>query len=168
MWDAAKNCTGLVSFQKRVYWDAPTRDKKKDKKPQKGGVNIDLSAQDGAEWIKVSTVTEGRLVRELAEKGYNANDSSDEDDSGEIDEDDMVELVKTAHDLRKASQSTRVRYKVVIPDKSFLPLYHIFFQFHRCASGLFSRKYFYLTVTDEELALMALTAPSNSLYPPEN
>ena len=120
MWDAAKNCTGLVSFQKRVYWDAPTRDKKKDKKPQKGGVNIDLSAQDGAEWIKVSTVTEGRLVRELAEKGYNANDSSDEDDAREIDEDDMVELVKTAHDLRKASQSTRVRYKVVIPFYPFI------------------------------------------------
>ena len=122
MWDAAKNCTGLVSFQKRVYWDAPTRDKKKkDKKPQKGGVNVDLSAQDGAEWIKVSTVTEGRLVRELAEKGYNVNDSSEEDDAGDMDEDDLIELVKTAHDLRKASRSIRVRYKVVIPDEIFCP-----------------------------------------------
>ena len=58
-------------------------------------------------------MTEKRIVRELAEKGYHPDDSPD-DEIGPPDEDDMVELVKIAHDLRKASQSTRVRYKVAI------------------------------------------------------
>ena len=71
---------------------------------------MDITAGDGAEWVKVSTVTEHRLGLELAEKGYGGSD--DEDEDGEMDEDGMVEIVKAAHDLRKASQATRVRYKV--------------------------------------------------------
>lgn len=58
----------------------------------------------------MSTVTEHRLALELAEKGYGGSDDEDEDTP--LDEDDMVEIVKAAHDLRKASQATRVRYKV--------------------------------------------------------
>ena len=58
----------------------------------------------------MSTVTEHRLALELAEKGYGVSD--DEDEDTRLDEDDMVEIVKAAHDLRRASQATRVRYKV--------------------------------------------------------
>ena len=58
----------------------------------------------------MSTVTERRLGLELAEKGYGGSDDECEDTA--MDEDDMVEIVKAAHDLRKASQATRVRYKV--------------------------------------------------------
>ena len=64
-------------------------------------------------------MTEKRLIRELAEKGYHPDDSPDE---GELDEDDMVELVKAAHDLRKASKSMRVRYKVIN--------FHVFLHFY--------------------------------------
>ena len=58
----------------------------------------------------MSTVTERRLGLELAEKGYGGSDDEGEDTP--LDEDDMVEIVKAAYDLRKASQATRVRYKV--------------------------------------------------------
>lgn len=70
-------------------------------------------------------MTEKRLIRELAEKGYHPEDSPDE--TGKLDEDDMVELVKAAHDLRKASKSMRVRYKVV---DSFVLLHFYFHYFY--------------------------------------
>lgn len=110
-----------MGFQKRVYWETPSRNKRKEDKPQKTGAFVDLTAQDGAEWVKVSTMTEKRLMHELAGKGYNPEDSPDEDE----DEDDVVDLVKAARDLRKASGSTRVRYKVVF-SHTLIP-----FHFHR-------------------------------------
>ena len=75
-------------------------------------------------------MTEKRLIRELAEKGYHPDDSPDE--SGEVDEDDMVELVKAAHDLRKASKSMRVRYKVIIFYILLHSYFHYFHTFDRC------------------------------------
>lgn len=72
-------------------------------------------------------MTEKRLIRELAEKGYHPDDSPDE--SGELDEDDMVELVKAAHDLRKASKSMRIRYKVDIFHILLHSYFHYFYTF---------------------------------------
>lgn len=50
-------------------------------------------------WLK-SRITDGpRLGLELAGKGYGGSD--DEDEEGKVDENDMIEIVKTAHYLRK-------------------------------------------------------------------
>ena len=89
---------------------------------------MDIVAQDGEEWVKVSTITENRLLFEKAKAGWEGADSSsescdggdtvnpngtlhaEEEDSDE-DDDDRVELLKMADDLRKASQAVRIRYK---------------------------------------------------------
>lgn len=98
---------------------------------------MDIVAQHGQQWIKVSTVTETRLLFELAKAGWEGADSiSDSDEDGllvnglahaNIDDsystngdglshdddkadDDRVEIVRQAQDLRKAALAHKVHY----------------------------------------------------------
>ena len=83
MWDAAKQTTGLVTFNKRFYWgNSTSRDLKRQGKPKKRGALVDIVAQDGEQWIKVSTVTEKRLLFELAKQGWEFSGSSDDENEG--------------------------------------------------------------------------------------
>lgn len=160
VWNIAKgSCEGLVALGKRFYWDSETRGtelkqgavkakgegtgglEKQPSKDKRKSVFVDVVAGDGEEWVKVSTISESRLLFEMAKKGWE-RDSEDEflsdeggdgpvkrtvlrnfdgEDSGdEEDEEDEMELIKLARDLRKAADATRVRYRhprlrVVLP-----------------------------------------------------
>ncbi|KAJ6184614.1 hypothetical protein N7519_005915 [Penicillium mononematosum] len=150
---ASGSCSGLVALGKRFYWDGetkaserksvsgkgkgkdgPAQPEKKPNRDKRKSVFVDIVADDGEEWVKVSTISENRLLFEMAKKGWEG-DSDDEwsdggkgrtvlqnfDDDGDgDDDDDELELIKLARDLRKASDATRVRYRhprlrVVIP-----------------------------------------------------
>jgi len=99
-------------------------------------VLVDVVAEDGEQWLKVSTVTEKRLLFELAKQGWEAANSSSSSDGewtgtvssngtngsttarfdnfdtrAEEDDEEKIELIRLAQDLRKASLATRVRYK---------------------------------------------------------
>lgn len=133
VWDAAKSSTGLVTFNKRFYWaQPPTRSSKRAGQAKKEGALVDIVTQSGLEWIKVSTITETRLLFELAKAGWEGADSSASDDENEdedntftnspsptsppsppspVNSDNPVELVRLAVDLRKASLATLIRYK---------------------------------------------------------
>ncbi|KAJ5690201.1 hypothetical protein N7462_004593 [Penicillium macrosclerotiorum] len=162
VWNIAKvSCTGLVAIGKRFYWDGETKaserekaeEAKRNKKSGKsngGGekqpnkdksksVLVDIVAGDGEQWVKVSTISENRLLFEMAEKGWErdsedeclSDDGSDsskrrtilrnfDGDEDDEDDDDELELIKLAKDLRKAANATRVRYRhprirVVLP-----------------------------------------------------
>lgn len=89
--------------------------------------------QGGLEWVKVSTVTETRLLFEQAKAGWEyADSSSDEDESSVDDEGDVVtnpphasaspssspspstdpiEILRLATDLQTASVATQIRYR---------------------------------------------------------
>lgn len=155
VWDIAKgSCVALVALGKRFYWEGDVKVKVAGQKRRKGAgglekqpnkdkrksVFVDVVADDGEEWVKVSTVSESRLLFEMAKKGWE-RDSEDECLSDEVgrdgpvkrtvlrnfegedsedDGDDELELVKLARDLRKAANATRVRYRhprlrVVLP-----------------------------------------------------
>ncbi|EAW13102.1 uncharacterized protein ACLA_015440 [Aspergillus clavatus NRRL 1] len=134
VWNIAKNtCTGLVAFGKRFYWDGAAGageggkgwTKKRPSQDVRKSVFVDIVADNGEEWVKVSTISETRLLFEMAKKGWEADSDDDEEgeertvlrnydndeyDSGD-DDDDEVELIKLAGDMRKAANATRVRYK---------------------------------------------------------
>lgn len=140
VWTVAKTtCTGIVAFGKRFYWDVDARDwevaKKRANMDKRKSVYVDIVADEGAEWVKVSTISESRLLFEMAKKGWEV-DSEDEgegeegrtvlrnfeDDAGSAEEDDEdeIELIKLGRDMRKAANAMRVRYRhprlrVVIP-----------------------------------------------------
>ncbi|KAL8776406.1 MAG: hypothetical protein Q9213_008288 [Squamulea squamosa] len=138
VWDAAKTSTGLLAFTKRFYWDTPpTRNSKRSPTPKQKCALVDIVAQDGQQWIKVSTVTETRLLFELAKAGWEGADSDSDtededgllvnglahtgvDDEASTDaqgsgrdggDNDRVDIVRQARDLRKASLAHKVHYK---------------------------------------------------------
>ncbi|PYH82625.1 hypothetical protein BO82DRAFT_364023 [Aspergillus uvarum CBS 121591] len=141
VWAIAKgSCSGLVAFGKRFYWgdDAGKGQgqgnengkdgagEKRSSKDKRKSVFVDIVADDGEEWVKVSTISETRLLFEMAKKGWEADESEEdgegaprtvlrnyEDEMGTDDEDDddEIELVKLASDMRKAANVTRVRYR---------------------------------------------------------
>lgn len=131
------SCEGLLALGKRFYWDGETKapwkksgNEKQANKDKRKSVFVDIVAGDGTEWVKVSTISESRLLFEMAKKGWEG-DSEDEfsgseserparrtvlrnfdgADPGEDDDDDDLELIKLARDLRKAADATRVRYR---------------------------------------------------------
>lgn len=123
-------------FNKRFYWEQPLKDRSAfhgTTKPKKRSALVDIVADDGGEWIKVSTITETRLLFEKAKAGWEGADSDDDtegemEDGGKVlangaspisgdawrddeeDDDDRVELLKTAEDLQKAAHKVRIRY----------------------------------------------------------
>ena len=135
IWEAAKASTALLLFHKRFHWDVnPTRDSKK--VTQRRSALVDIVACDGEEWIKVSTVTEQRLIFELAKAQWEEADSSDDDgeenspsrneEDASADHVERMDLVRTADDLQRAAQKHRIRYsnpriRIVLPKISDPP-----------------------------------------------
>jgi len=144
VWSTAKASRGLVTFSKRFYWDNPERlrivngVKPSPARTKRRCALVDIVTGNGEEWIKISTITETRLLFEKAKAGWEFGDSDDDDDEAgvkvmadgaaalsldggggmdgadrpiEEEEDDRVELVKIADDLKRASCALRVRYK---------------------------------------------------------
>ncbi|OJD17894.1 hypothetical protein AJ78_02066 [Emergomyces pasteurianus Ep9510] len=94
---------------------------------QKRSVLVDIVADNGEEWVKVSTVTPSRLLFELAKRGWEMGYDStsedgeeheagafrlqNEDDASDDEDEDAIELVRLATDMKKAAALVRVRYK---------------------------------------------------------
>lgn len=109
--------------------DADTSEKQKGKKEKKKlpnkdkrkSVLVDIVADDGGEWVKVSTISESRLLFEMAEKGWEKDSDAEEGETkdrtvlrnyeDDDEDDDEVGLIKLASDMRRASNAMRVRYR---------------------------------------------------------
>lgn len=129
VWDAAKSSAGLVTFSKRFFWALPPLGSKGKgaTEPNKASVLVDIVAQGGLEWVKVSTTTETRLLFDLAKAGWEAADSSSdassEDEDGGLSAPDFaadghsspsnssIELVRLAAHLQRASRANLLRYR---------------------------------------------------------
>ena len=119
---------------------------------KKASALVDVVADDGAEWVKVSAITASRLLFEKAKAGWESDadewsgESGDEQDGGKVtsngvvqnpasdpitsnsgaeSDDDSVGLLKIALDLQRASRCTFVRYTGQHPRIRFvLPRIH--------------------------------------------
>lgn len=121
VWTAAKHSTGLVAFHKRFYWEVHrSSDRSRavgNGQSKRRSALVDIVTRNGEEWVKVSTVTDTRLLFERAKAGWeDAGSSSESEGVGEdasegSGEEEGVGLVKLAEDLRKASLEVRVRYR---------------------------------------------------------
>jgi Protein of unknown function (DUF1308) len=145
VWTIAKqHCEGVVAFSKRFYWDRQNQQSEmsdnEDKQTKASGrdkrksVFVDIVYGNGEDWLKVLTLSESRLLFEMAEKGWEMDEEDDEDadiqnrtilqngskgvafgesseDEFEDDDEDQLELIKMAADMTKAARATRVSYK---------------------------------------------------------
>jgi len=128
-WNAAKSTHGLVAIQKRFYYGGATENDAKQtskaslssntKKGKSGKALVDVVAREGLEWIKISLVTNNRLMMDKAREGW-AESSSDEEgyDSDEgssglksdnDDPDGAIPLIKMAEDILKAAKEVRIK-----------------------------------------------------------
>ena len=132
VWASAKRCRVVRALGRRLYWDSVRTDVNLDRlsidasspKPRQKksrSALVDIVADDGAEWIKVSIVTAKRLIFEMAKEGWEGY-GGDSDSSGSETEDEdskaipsfskgKLEIVKLAEDLRDASRATRIKYR---------------------------------------------------------
>lgn len=145
LWKVAKQCSGLVSFRKYFFWNRI----KEGHGPKgislaKGGLTkgksaalVDIVAQEGREWIRVSSISEKRLLFDLAKMGWqNDSDDSDEDEYGDVpmgdgansskvanwedeDDEDQVDIVKSARTLARAARAN--------PSHGRPPAVHMYF-----------------------------------------
>lgn len=133
LWAVAKRQRGLTALRRKMFRSSlhgdglkqrPTPQRKapgsrRDQGAGKQNVLVDIIAQDGLEWIKVSTITQRRLLFELAKEGWSAQDSSSESDWDPSNEDSPnssidvadLKLVKLAKDMKQAASGVRVRYR---------------------------------------------------------
>jgi hypothetical protein len=129
LWGAAKRSRGLQAFRKYYFWDrhkAPAGKRTlKGLSLGKGGVGkgktaalVDIVADEGSEWIRVSTVSEKRIIFDLAKLGWVNDSDSDEDmldnptrptDWQDEDDEDQIDVVRNARELARAAQANPVR-----------------------------------------------------------
>ncbi|CAO2655459.1 Nn.00g105230.m01.CDS01 [Neocucurbitaria sp. VM-36] len=127
LWSAAKRFSGLQSFRKYFFWDRHTAPAGKhttkglslakgSQAKGKTAALVDIVAEEGSEWIRVSTVSEKRLLFDLAKLGW-MNDSDSDDDMPDAqpsnweddDDDDQVDVVKNARELARAARANPIR-----------------------------------------------------------
>jgi hypothetical protein len=87
---------------------------------RKQGVVVDIIARNGLEWIKVSTMTEKRLLFEIAKEGWERYGHPSDHSEGDSDEDGVqkvddragkLELVQLAEDLKMTAKGVRVHFR---------------------------------------------------------
>ncbi|KPI38053.1 uncharacterized protein AB675_1029 [Cyphellophora attinorum] len=134
-WSAAKHCRGIRALGKRI----PVIKGRIGFRHRKPGeeVQIDIVADDGQTWIKISSVTEKRLIFEMAKQGweeYGGVSTDDESDTSSTSatqghtanasaEVPKMKLLRTAEALQSASAYVRARYRhprvhIILPNIS--------------------------------------------------
>ena len=78
--------------------------------------SIDIVCEHGLRWIKVSLVSEKRLLFELAENGWNVSDESTDEEIGKKgsipnDKSTLLSIERTAELLVNEAKKVRLRYK---------------------------------------------------------
>lgn len=134
VWLTAKHSAGVTGFLKRFPWANPSHavpertDGSGDavhshvEKRKKAGASVDIVADNGAEWVKLSTISETRLLFEIARRGWerHPDDSSDsendvsagrKDYNNDESLEDDISILRAAEELSRASRATRVRYR---------------------------------------------------------
>lgn len=138
LWATAKRSRGVVAFSKRFYWQVPAQteiEKAKGSTRANGGkqkwknghapvpssrgagrnkryASVEIVADGGAEWIKISSMSQKRLLFELAAQGWpSSSEDGERDNDKEVDDKDKSSLVRMAEGLIRASKATRYRYR---------------------------------------------------------
>ncbi|KAF2126416.1 hypothetical protein P153DRAFT_369137 [Dothidotthia symphoricarpi CBS 119687] len=127
LWGTAKQSSGLQAFRKYYFWNRHERQAGKrtaqgismTKGTSKKGHSaalVDIVAEEGREWVRVSTISEKRLLFDVAKLGW-CNDSDSDEDMPDApqpsnwedeDDEDQVDIVKSARELARAARANPI------------------------------------------------------------
>ncbi|KAF2773144.1 hypothetical protein EJ03DRAFT_265637, partial [Teratosphaeria nubilosa] len=132
IWITVKKSKGVVSIGKRIHPDSEVRSLSQNMRRVniartdhntdglKKGIIVDAVLDEGKTWVKVSLITNQRLLFDLAKQGW-VSDDSDPDFGGDShdgrsdsdsDSSHDVPLVRTARVLARAAKCFRVRTRI--------------------------------------------------------
>ncbi|KAI1869647.1 uncharacterized protein JN550_005628 [Neoarthrinium moseri] len=123
LWDIAKRSTDIFDLRHRVCVEqvkkqilAPGKRIVPTLGTQMGSkfrhALVDLITDGGSTWVKISTITNRRLLFDLAKEAVFCGDSEDEDAQGySIDDNLDIPLLKLAKELAQAASNHRIRTK---------------------------------------------------------
>lgn len=81
IWATAKRSTGVTAFRQRYYLTPSPTDRRRGNKANRSERALsDVIAQDGLEWIKVSGMTEKRVLYDFAKEGWGRFEDEFEDE----------------------------------------------------------------------------------------
>jgi hypothetical protein len=123
VWTAAKRCNGVRALGRRLYWEKDgtslgrvSEPPRKQNKKHMNSALVDIVADNGLKWVKISIVSAKRLLFEMAKEGWE-DYGAESDEDGSPDEETTsrseakLDIVRLAEDLRDAARTTRIRYK---------------------------------------------------------
>ncbi|CZT18842.1 uncharacterized protein RCC_04687 [Ramularia collo-cygni] len=126
VWDNAKKSHKLKSVQKVLYFNSPSKSLsqamrhvriRSGNEAKNAKVTVDIISDGGLTWTKFSSITNNRLIFDLAKLGWQSEEDSESEDGGNTDEDDDdddVPLVKMVKELCQAARSYRTRTKMPV------------------------------------------------------
>lgn len=127
LWGTAKQSFGLQAFRKYYFWNRHERQAgrsttqgisltKGASKKNRSAALVDIVAEEGREWIRVSTISEKRLLFDIAKLGW-CNDSDSDEEMPDVqqpenwedeDDEDQVDIVKSARELARAARANPI------------------------------------------------------------
>jgi hypothetical protein len=140
VWAAAGKCKGVTALGKRIHREHTEKDdtiqshhlagghasvgaRARVSRQKRDSVTADVVADDGKTWIKVSTITEKRLLFEMAKEGWEGYDDHSSQDDANSDtaggatpgasyhDSHGLDLIRLAEAMKKAASTARVRYR---------------------------------------------------------
>ncbi|KAF2004284.1 hypothetical protein P154DRAFT_426969 [Amniculicola lignicola CBS 123094] len=121
LWATAKRSSSILAFRKMFFLQGGSRGVHSGDNVRKDrtGALVDIVGGDGMEWVRLSTISEKRLLFDLAKLGWHNDDDSDGDDEEMMDapttnwedddDDDQVDIVKNARTLARSARANLVR-----------------------------------------------------------
>jgi hypothetical protein len=106
VWAHAKATTGITALCKTFSFTEP--ELRRSNKKKKSNVTVDIVAQNGLQWIKVSLLTPRRLLFEIAKAGWEEDSDSDSEDAALAT--GSTYLSQLADNLLLAASQTRIQY----------------------------------------------------------
>ncbi|KAI1336941.1 hypothetical protein F5Y15DRAFT_191666 [Xylariaceae sp. FL0016] len=132
VWDTAKAARGIVKLRHPVF-NGPSKSKTtlapgvriiithgSSEPLRNGSFIVDVMSDSGRSWYKVSSMTNKRLLYDMAKEAVYCGDSDDEEedgDGGPSDEQDLTDLplVKLARNLVESAQGHRIQTRSPVP-----------------------------------------------------
>src|SRR5271155_641830 len=124
VWRHAKLRQGVIALRERISTNPRLSPPQARKGGTKSTILVDIVANEGLEWIQVCTISEKRMLFDLAKQGWRGCESdsssisdlenvknSTEDFSNSRCEDEKHDIIRHAKNLVAASKARRIRYR---------------------------------------------------------